>query len=71
MSLIIASATESKVTIEGEEVTYVGSLKNKHYHILACPTARKIKEEEMVFFYSLTEARDSEYKSCEFCKPTK
>lgn len=49
------------------EAKFVGSLKTMIYHTLDCPLAKKIPQEERIWFSSPDEALDLEYNPCTMC----
>lgn len=54
--------------ITAENATYVGSRKGTKYHLLSCPGAKQISEENKLFFTSKEEAMKSGYSPASNCK---
>lgn len=49
------------------ENVYVASKSGKTYHKRDCPHAKKIKEGNVIYFYSLKEAETSKFSKCSKC----
>lgn len=69
-----SSATESKtaddvvVPTETGEIMYVASKSGTKYHLLTCPGAKQIKEENKIFFTTKEDAQKSGYTPASNCK---
>ncbi|MCA9361104.1 hypothetical protein KC845_00950 [Candidatus Kaiserbacteria bacterium] len=50
------------------EKAYVGSKNGSKYHLLSCPGAKQIKEENKVYFSSIAEAESKGYTPAGNCK---
>lgn len=62
----LSSSNSQAATQEGK---YVGSKNSKKYHLPDCRYAKKIKEENQIWFKSVKEAVDARYEPCGVCKP--
>jgi hypothetical protein len=51
------------------DVKYVGSTKSDKYHYPTCTHAKRILEENRIWFKSIEEAKAAGYKPCGVCKP--
>lgn len=51
------------------DVKYVGSIKSDKYHYPTCTYAKRILEENQIWFESIEEAEAAGYKPCGVCKP--
>ena len=58
----------SKPAIE-DSYLYVASKKSKVFHKMTCEHVATIKEENLIYFYSLEEAQASGRRGCKQCKP--
>lgn len=62
----LSSSNSQATTQEGK---YVGSKNSKKYHLPDCQYAKKIKEENQIWFKSVKEAQEADYQPCGACKP--
>lgn len=53
--------------VDAKDAKFVGSKKTKTYHTPDCAAAKKIKEDNKVFFESEEEAQKAEFKACKKC----
>lgn len=51
------------------DVKYVGSIKSDKYHYPTCTYAKRILEENQIWFESIEETEAAGYKPCGVCKP--
>jgi len=65
-SEVKSSSTSSKVT--KETALYVGSKNSTKYHLLTCPGAKQISEENKVYFSSKEDALKQGYSPASNCK---
>lgn len=49
--------------------SYLGNSSSHIVHTLGCSSGRQIKEENRVYFESITEALDKNYRPCKICNP--
>lgn len=49
--------------------TYVGSAKSDKFHYTDCRAAQRIKQGNLVYFYSREEALNAGYSPCGICHP--
>lgn len=61
------SATEESAKPNSEQ-TYVGSKNGTKYHLLHCPGAKQIKEENKIYFGTKEEAQKAGYTPASNCK---
>lgn len=66
---LVAVATSSKedTSLVSDSVMYVGSKNSDKYHLLWCSGAKRITEENKVFFKSKEEAESAGYKPAGNC----
>jgi len=57
--------------LDASDTKYYGSKKSNKYHKATCRYVEKIKDENLVTFNSVKEARDAGYVPCKVCKPPK
>lgn len=51
------------------QTTYIGSVESNKYHKSTCRWAKKILEENRIYFSSKAEATGAGYSPCGTCKP--
>jgi hypothetical protein len=56
------------VPLTSENALYVGSKSGEKYHLLTCPGAKQIKEENKIFFASKEDAMKNGYGPASNCK---
>jgi len=49
--------------------SYLGNSSSHIVHTINCSSGAKIKEENRVYFNSITEALDQDYRPCKICNP--
>ena len=54
---------------QATEGKYVGSKNSKKYHYPDCRYAKKISQENKIWFKSIKEAQEAGYEPCKVCKP--
>jgi DNA/RNA endonuclease YhcR with UshA esterase domain len=64
----VAKATSTKSTEVKTEGSFVASKSGSKYHLLTCPGAKQIKEENKIFFASQEEAEKAGYSKASNCK---
>ena len=57
-----------QTTVVSGETQYVGSKNSDKYHLVTCPGASQIKEENKVYFASKEEAQKAGYSPASNCK---
>ncbi|MDF0592845.1 Ada metal-binding domain-containing protein [Methanotrichaceae archaeon M04Ac] len=60
---------EAEESFEDLEYRYVGSKNSDKYHLPDCTSAKKIKDENRVYFSDVWEAREAGYSPCKACNP--
>jgi hypothetical protein len=63
----VASTTPQPAPLTAETATYVGSKSGTKYHLLTCAGAKRIKEENKVFFATAVEAEAAGYTPAANC----
>ena len=64
------SESQQNITTDNDsDVVYVGSLGSDKYHIQTCRWAKEIKEQNVVYFESIDQAKSKGYSPCGTCKP--
>ncbi|MHB8278649.1 MAG: Ada metal-binding domain-containing protein [Candidatus Humimicrobiaceae bacterium] len=63
-----ASTTETTTTTDNSG-PFVGSVNSDVYHYPDCGSAKRIKEENRIWFSSSNEARAAGYRPCKTCNP--
>lgn len=62
------AATTTTTNAKASEPQFVGSRNGSKYHLLWCPGAKQIKEENKVYFTSKEEAEKKGYSPASNCK---
>ncbi|MFN3692713.1 MAG: Ada metal-binding domain-containing protein [Candidatus Paceibacteria bacterium] len=63
----VASTTPPPVSLTAETAKYVGSKSGTKYHLMTCAGAKRIKEENKVFFATAAEAEAAGYTPAANC----
>ncbi len=56
-----------KQLLDKNEIAFAGNLKLKIYGTLDCPSGKRMKAQNRVFFSSAAEAVESDYRPCGHC----
>lgn len=62
------AVTEAQPPATAENALYVGSRNGTKYHLLTCPGAKQIKDENKVFFATKLDAQKAGYSPASNCK---
>lgn len=63
----VASTTPPPVSLNAETAKYVGSKSGTKYHLMTCAGAKRIKEENKVFFATAADAEAAGYSPAANC----